>query len=84
MSVRQTARSALAEPHPRAWRWYLAGCLVAAAAYSVLGAAPPYLHGLPRTLLHDSVGVASSVAILLGSAGTGRPGPCRGTWWPSR
>jgi signal transduction histidine kinase len=66
MSVRQTARSALAEPHPRAWRWYLAGCLVVAAAYSILSAGSPHLHGLPRTLLYDSVGVASSVAILLG------------------
>ena len=37
-----------------------------AAAYSVLGAAPPHLHGLPRTLLYDSVAIASSVAILLG------------------
>ena len=66
MSVRQTARSALARPHARAWLGYLAGCMVVAGVYSVVTQGPPHLTGLPSTLLYDSVGVASSAAILVG------------------
>jgi signal transduction histidine kinase len=67
MTVRQTARSTLDRPRPDVWAWFLAACALLAAVGSLVTWPPPHLHGLPATLLHDSVALASSAAILVGA-----------------
>jgi signal transduction histidine kinase len=66
MTVPRTARSILERPYPGAWVWFLAACALVAAVESLVTWLPPHLHGLPATLLHDSVPLASSAAILVG------------------
>jgi signal transduction histidine kinase len=66
MTVRWTARSTLDRPRPGAWIWFLAACALVVAVESLVTWLPPHLRGLPATLLHDSVALASSAALLLG------------------
>ena len=67
MTVRRTARSILERPPPGAWAWFLAACALIVAVESLVTWLPPHLHGLPATLLHDSVALVSSAAILVGA-----------------